>query len=139
MVKLVNIRFFEGGQAHEAFTRNGIKVRTRVLKHLSRSEVEVIARVLGGSFLSTPPLEDSSIEWTVAFEPVKGFKIYYLMRRNEPEFEDELQVLYDAEKLPFSIPAEDVSNFTLLYANALIYAARKILGRKDIPEISSYL
>jgi len=138
-VKLVNIRFFEGGQAHESFVRNGMKARTSILKHVNRREAEILAEALGGFFLHPPPIEDSSIEWAVAFEPVKNFKICYLMRRNEPEFEDELQILYDVEEAPFSIPAEDVADFTLLYANAMIYGVRSILGRKDIPGISRYL
>ncbi|RLI27140.1 MAG: hypothetical protein DRO52_00970 [Candidatus Hecatellales archaeon] len=138
-MKLVNIRFFEGGQAHESFIRNGIKIRMQVLKHVRRGEAERVAEALGGFFLDPPPLEDSSIEWALAFEPLKNFRICFLMRRNEPEFEDELQILYDVEGLPFLPPAEDVADFTLLYANAIIYAVRKVLGREDIPGISSYL
>jgi hypothetical protein len=139
MAKLVNIRFFEGGQAHESFVRNGMKVRTQILKHVSRGEAEILVESLGGVFLEPPPIEDASIEWAVAFEPVKNFKICYLMRRNEPEFEDELQVLYDVGELSFNIPAEDVASFTILYANAMIYAVRRVLGREDIPGISGYL
>lgn len=136
---LVNIRFFEGGQAHEAFIKSGIKIRTKVLKHLSRDEARIVAEALGGSFLPAPPMEDESIDWVVVFEPLKNFKIYYLMRRNEPEFEDEIQVLYNVEGFQIEITAEDVSNFTLLYANAMIYAVRKVLGRRDIPGVSTYL
>ncbi|RLI30526.1 MAG: hypothetical protein DRO46_00205 [Candidatus Hecatellales archaeon] len=138
-MKLVNIVFFEGGKAHEAFIRNGLKIRTEILKHVNKEEAGKAAEAVGGKLLDPPPLEDPSIDWAVAFEPIRNLKIVYLMRRNEPEFPDEIQVLYDVEGLPFRVPAEDVADFTILYANALIYAVKNVVGRKDIPGIGSYL
>ncbi|MHC1586801.1 MAG: hypothetical protein ACXQTV_04585 [Candidatus Hecatellaceae archaeon] len=138
-MKLVNIKFFEGGQAHEAFIRNALKVRMEILKHVGREEARRAAEVLGGEFLEPPPLDDPAIEWAVAFEPFKNFKICYLMRRHEPEFADEVQVLYDVEGLPFKLPAEDVADFTVLYTNAFIYAVKNVVGRRDLPSVGSYL
>ena len=138
-MKLVNINFFEGGKAHESFVRNAIKLRTEILKHVSKEEAKLAAEAVGGAILDPPPIDDSAVEWAVFFEPIRNLKICYLMRRNEPEFPDELQVLYEVEGLPFKIPGEDISVFTVLYANALIYAVKNVVGRRDIPGIGSYL
>jgi len=133
---LVDIRAFEGGHAHHRFIEESLKQRMEVLKRISREDAFKVAEALGASVVDLKI--DDATEWAIKFTPFKGLDIYFVMQRYSPEFEDRLLVFYDRRALDLGVPAEDASDFTVLYANAMIYAARKVLG-KELPRLSRYL
>lgn len=132
---LVGLEAFEGGTVHKKFVRESLKQRVEILKHLTKEDVGKIVELIGGEVVDFKL--DESTDWVVMVKPFKGFEIYYLLQRGEPEFEDQLTVLFSKESLNWKITAEDVSDFVILYANVLIYAAKKI--RKDLPKLGVYL
>ena len=62
-------------------------------------------------------------------EPIRSLKIYYILQRNSPEFEDEVLTFYDKEIKKIKIPIDDLYDFTRLCANALVRVARSVLKR----------
>lgn len=132
---LVGLEAFEGGSVHKKFVTESLKSRTKILKHLTREDMKKVVKLIGGELVDFKL--DESTEWVVSVKPFKNFEIYYLLQRGEPEFEDRLLVLFSKSSLEWRIPAEDVSDFAILYANILVYAAKKV--RKNLPKISQYL
>ncbi|MEM4699827.1 MAG: hypothetical protein QXT74_02615 [Candidatus Nezhaarchaeales archaeon] len=133
---LIDIRGFEGGYAHHRFLEEALRQRLQVIKHLTLNDVKKVAEALGGELIDFKI--DDSTEWVLRLSPFKGFDIYFVLQRYFPEFEDRLLAFYNREAPSLGIPAEDASDFTVLYANAIIYAARRLLG-KELPKISRYL
>ncbi|WP_309492125.1 hypothetical protein [Candidatus Hecatella orcuttiae] len=134
--KLVGIEAFEGGWAHKKFLDRALKERAKILARISREEAGKLAEAVGGRL--TELLEEAA-EWVIVVSPLPKLEVYYVLKRYAPEFEDVLQAFYRRKDLELSLPAEDISEFTVLYANALIYAARQILGKDDLPHLSRYL
>ncbi len=133
---LIDIRGFEGGQAHHRFLEESLKQRLPVIKHLSRDDAARVAEALGGELVDFKI--DEATEWALRVSPFKGFHIYFVLQRYSPEFEDRLLAFYNKEAPELGVPAEDASDFTVLYANAIIYAARRTLNR-ELPRLSRYL
>jgi len=133
---LVSLKNFEGGLVHDRAVKAALKLRLEVLRHIVRSEAEQVINSIGGKLVNIRI--DDATDWAVYVEPLPKFEIYYFLQRYSPEFEDSLMALYSKESLELGISAEDVTQFTILYANALIYYAKKIL-KKDLPKISRYL
>ncbi|MEM2213888.1 MAG: hypothetical protein QXD66_05940 [Candidatus Nezhaarchaeales archaeon] len=133
---LVSIREFEGGYAHDRFLKNAVQLRTKVLKDLTQEEVKVVAMAVGGLVVDFK-IDDATL-WAIAVTPLPGFHIVYCMQKYSPEFEDTIEVLFSRKAVEFGIPAEDASEWAILYLNAMIYAVRRIL-KKDIERVSHYL
>ncbi|MEM0240816.1 MAG: hypothetical protein QXQ03_01620 [Candidatus Nezhaarchaeales archaeon] len=133
---LVSIREFEGGYVHDRFLRNAVQLRAKVLKDLTQEEVKVVAMAVGGRVVDLK-INDATA-WAIAVTPLPGFHIVYCMQKYSPEFEDTLEVLFSKKAIEFGIPAEDVSEWAILYLNAMIYAVRRVL-KKDVEKISHYL
>ncbi len=132
---LVGLEAFEGGSVHKKFVTESLKSRTEILKHLTKEDMEKVVKLVGGEIVDFKL--DESTDWVVTVKPFQNFEIYYLLQRGEPEFEDRLLVLFSKKSLEWKIPAEDVSDFVILYANVLIYAAKKV--KENLPKISQYL
>ncbi|MGP3666853.1 MAG: DUF3786 domain-containing protein [Candidatus Bathyarchaeota archaeon] len=132
---LVGLEAFEGGFYHKKFVEESLKERTKVLKHLSIEDMIKIVPIVGGEVVNLKIGE--STDWAVMVKPIPSFEIFYILQRGEPEFEDKIHVLFSKDALNLGIPAEDVADFVVLYANALIYAAKKV--KSDLPKISRYL
>ena len=132
----VSIREFEGGLAHDRFLRNAIQLRVKALKDLTPDEAKVVAMAIGGRLVDFKI--DDATAWAIAVTPLPGFHIVYCMQKYSPEFEDTIEVLFSRKALEFGIPAEDASEWAILYMNAMIYAIRRVL-KKDVERISQYL
>jgi len=133
---LIDIRGFEGGQAHHRFLEESLRQRLIIIKHLNRDDARKVAEALGGEVVDFKI--DEATEWALKFTPFKGFDIYFILQRYSPEFEDRLMAFYNKDAPNIGVPAEDASDFTILYANAIIYAARRVLS-KELPRLSRYL
>jgi hypothetical protein len=133
---LIDIRGFEGGQAHHRFVSEALRQRLIIIGRLSREDASKVAAALGGELVDLKI--DEATEWALKFTPFKGFEVYFVLQRYSPEFEDRLLAFYNKEAPSLGIPAEDASDFTVLYANAIIYAAKRVSG-KELPKISRYL
>lgn len=132
---LIGIESFEGGSAHKKFVNTSLKARLEILQLISQDEMERIVKIVGGE-LADCKIDDTTV-WTATVKPMLKFEIFYFLQKGEPEFENQLVTLYSKDAVEIGIPAEDVADFTILYANALIYAAKKI--KIDLPKISRYL
>ncbi len=133
---LIDIRSFEGGQAHHRFVEESLKQRLAVIGLLNRGDMVKVAEALGAALVDLKI--DDATEWAIKFSPFKGLSLYFILQKYSPEFEDKLLVLYGKEALELGVPAEDASDFAILYANAIIYAAKKVLN-KQLPRLSRYL
>lgn len=133
---LIDIRGFEGGYAHYRFLEEALRQRLQIIRHLTLDDIEKVAEALGGELVDFKI--DDSTEWALRVSPFRGFDIYFVLQRYFPEFEDRLLVFYNREAPSLGVPAEDASDFAVLYANAIIYAAKRLLG-KELPKISRYL
>ena len=133
---LVDIRSFEGGQAHHRFIEESLRQRLTIIGLLNRDDMAKVAEALGATLVDLKI--DDATEWAIKFSPFKGFNLYFILQKYSPEFEDKLLVLYGKEALELGVPAEDASDFAILYANAIIYAAKKVLS-KPLPRLSRYL
>ena len=89
---------------------------------MDNSTVEKVAKSVGGVVVDFAL--DSASEWAVMMEPIKNLKIYYILQRYSPEFDNEVTVLYDKEVRRIGIPMDDLYDFTRLCANALVRAAK---------------
>ena len=61
-------------------------------------------------------------------EPLRDVKIYFVLQRYSPEFENEVLIFYGKETGSVGIPVEDLYDFTHLCADALVRAAMGITG-----------
>lgn len=134
--ELVSIRELEGGVAHDRFLKNAVQLRVKALKDLTLEEVKVVAMAIGGRLVDFKI--DDATAWAVAVTPLPGFNIVLCMQKYSPEFEDTMEVLFSRKAVEFGIPAEDASEWAILYLNAMIYAVRRVL-KKDVERISHYL
>jgi len=133
---LVGLAAFEGGSVHEGLVKRALAFRVRIIRELISSEVAQVANYMGGRLVDCKI--DEATDWTLALRPFATFEIYFFLQRYAPEFEDSIQVMYPKEALEIGLPGEDVATLTILFANAIVYCARKILGR-ELPKVSRYL
>ncbi|NIN53741.1 MAG: hypothetical protein GTN80_11820 [Nitrososphaeria archaeon] len=133
--RLRGLDAFEGGREHKKQLQNALSQRVKILRLIEENEVEAIAEFVGGEVVDCKI--DDATEWVIAFRPLPILEIYYFLQRYSPEFEDSVVTFYSREALDLEISAEDVTQFTILYANALIYSAKKRKG--DLPKLSRYL
>jgi len=133
---LIGLAAFEGGSVHEELVKRAMAFRVRIIKQLASSEVAQVADYMGGRLVDCKI--DEATAWTLRVHPFDGFEIYYFLQKYAPEFEDNIHVMYSKDALELRLPGEDVASLTILFANALVYCARKILGR-ELPRISRYL
>jgi hypothetical protein len=85
---------------------------------------EQIASFVGGKLVDLAL--DSATDWAIMMEPISNLRIYYVLQRYSPEFEDEVIALYGKETASIGIPIDDLYDFTRLCANALVRAAKNI-------------
>jgi len=134
--ELVSIRELEGGLAHDRFLKSAVQLRVKALKDLTPEEAKIIAMTIGGRLVDFKI--DDATAWAIAVTPLPGFHIVFCMQKYSPEFEDIIEVLFSRKAIELGIPAEDASEWAILYLNAMIYAVRRVL-KKDVERISHYL
>ena len=134
--ELVSIRELEGGLAHDRFLKSAVQIRVKALKDLTPEEAKIVAMAIGGRLVDFKI--DDATAWAIAVTPLPGFHIVFCMQKYSPEFEDAIEVLFSRKAIELGIPAEDASEWAILYLNAMIYAVRRAL-KKDVDRISHYL
>ncbi len=134
--ELVSIRELEGGLAHDRFLKNAVQLRVKALKDLTPEEAKMVAMAVGGRLVDFKI--DDATAWAIAVTPLPGFHIVFCMQKYSPEFEDTIEVLFSRKAIELGMPAEDASEWAILYLNAMIYVVRHVL-KKDVERVSHYL
>jgi len=133
---LIGLPAFEGGSVHEGLVKRAMALRVQIVKQFTPSEISQVADYMGGKLVDCKI--DEATAWTLGLRPFDRFEIYYFLQKYAPEFEDNIHVMYSRDALEIGLPGEDVASLTIIFANAVIYCARKVLGR-DLPKISRYI
>lgn len=108
----------------DSMHKREMAVRTKDLRLVNKAMVEKIASFVGGKLVDLTL--DSATDWAIIMEPISNLRIYYVLQRYSPEFEDEVIALYGKETANIGIPIDDLYDFTRLCANALVRAAKNI-------------
>lgn len=112
----------EGSYAIDSMHKREMAVRTKDLRLVDKAKAEKIAAIVGG--MTVDLAIDSASEWAIMMQPIKRLKIYYILQRYSPEFDDEVTVFYNKEVRDIGIPLDDLYDFTRLCANALVRASK---------------
>ena len=99
-------------------------IRTKDLRLVNKAMAEHIASLVGGRLVDLTL--DSATDWAIMMEPISNLRIYYVLQRYSPEFEDEVITFYGKETASIGIPIDDLYDFTRLCANALVRAAKNL-------------
>jgi hypothetical protein len=110
--------------AIDSMHKREMAIRTKDLRLVTKAMAQQIATLVGGTLVDLTM--DSATDWAIMMKPVRGLRIYYVLQRYSPEFEDEVLTLYGKETPSLGIPIDDLYDFTRLCANALVRAARNI-------------
>ena len=107
--------------AIESMHKKEMAVRTKELSKVDKARAQQVASHVGGRVVELAI--DEASDWAVMMEPLRDLKIYFVLQRNSPEFEDEVLTFYGKETARIGIPVEDLYDFTHLCADALVRAA----------------
>jgi hypothetical protein len=102
-------------------------IRTKDLRLVNKALAEKIALLVGGELVDLNI--DSATEWVIIMQPLNNLRIYYILQRYSPEFDDEVIVLYGKDTASIGIPIDDLYDFTRLCANALVRGAKANLSQ----------
>lgn len=122
VVALKELGYGEGCRPIESMHKREMTIRTKELRKTTKDQVEKIIQRIGGKMVDFSVNE--ATEWAVVFSPLQNLKIYYLLQRYSPEFEDEILTFYGKETKDINIPIDDLYDFTRLYANSLVRASK---------------
>jgi hypothetical protein len=114
----------QSNYAIDSMHKREMAIRTKDLRLVNKAMAEQIASFVGGKLVDLTL--DSATDWTIMMEPINNLRIYYVLQRYSPEFEDEVIALYGKETANIGIPIDDLYDFTRLCANALVRAAKNI-------------
>ena len=121
LLSLKEMGYGQGCLAIDNMHKREMAVRTKELRLIDKKAAGQIASVVGGELVDL--IIDSATDWTIMMSPLKNLRIFYLLQRYEPEFEDEILTFYGKEAANIGIPIDDLYDFTRLCANALVRAA----------------
>jgi hypothetical protein len=110
--------------AIDSMHKREMAIRTKDLRHVNKLMAERIASLVGGKLVDLTI--DSASDWAIMMEPINNLRIYFVLQRYNPEFEDEVRALYSRGAASIGIPIDDLYDFTRLCANALARAAKNI-------------
>ena len=122
VLALKELGYGQSCYAIDSMHKREMAFRTKDLRLIDKNTARLISTVVGGKRVNLS-INDAS-EWAIMMEPIRNLKIYYVLQRNSPEFEDEVLTFYDKEIKNIEIPIDDLYDFTRLCANALVRAAR---------------
>jgi hypothetical protein len=114
--------------AIEGMHKKEMAARTEELRKVDKAMARQIAGQVGGKVVDL--VIDDATDWAIVMEPLRDLKIYFVLQRYSPEFEDEVLTFYGAETTGIGIPVEELFDFTHLCANALVRAAISCLSPK---------
>jgi hypothetical protein len=127
VLALKELGYGQGCYAIDSMHKREMAIRTKDLRLVDKKTARLVSTVVGGKLVNLSVNEAS--EWTIMMQPIRSLKIYYVLQRNSPEFEDEVLTFYDKEIKNIEIPIDDLYDFTRLCANALVRVAKSILVR----------
>ncbi len=127
VLAIKELGYGESGYIIDRMHRKEMANRTQELQLADRVKAEQMSSLVGGRLVDLRI--DSATDWAIMMEPVRNLKIYYVLQRYSPEFEDEVLVFFGREIINIEIPIDDLYDFTRLCANALVRAARNICAR----------
>ena len=110
--------------AIDSMHKREMTIRTKDLRIVNKAIADQIASIAGGKLVDLTL--DSATDWAIMIEPLKNLKIYYVLQRYSPEFEDEVITFYGKETTSIGIPVDDLYDLTRLCANALVRAAKNL-------------
>jgi hypothetical protein len=100
--------------------------RTKELSKVDNAMAQHVADIVGGKVVNLAI--DDATAWAIVMEPLRNVKIYFILQRYSPEFEDEVLTFYGEKTTSVGIPVEDLFDFTHLCADALVRAAVSCLS-----------
>jgi hypothetical protein len=127
VLALKELGYGQGCYAIDSMHKREMAIRTKDLKFLDKKTALLVSKVVGANLVNLAI--DEASEWAIMMEPIKSLKIYYILQRNSPEFEDEVLTFYDKAIKNIEIPIDDLYDFTRLCANALVRVTRSVLKR----------
>ena len=125
VLALKEMGYGEGSYAIDSMHKREMAIRTKDLRLVDKAMAERIVSLVGGKLVDLTL--DSATDWAIMVEPINNLRIYYVLQRYSPEFEDEVIALYGKEAAGIGIPIDDLYDFTRLCANALVRASKNIL------------
>jgi hypothetical protein len=93
VLALKELGYGQGCFAIDSMHKREKAIRTKDLRLLDKNNARLVATVVGGKLVNLSI--DEASEWAILIEPVRNLKIYYVLQRNSPEFEDEVLTSYD--------------------------------------------
>jgi len=127
LLALTEMGYGQSCYAIDSMHRREMAIRTIDLGLVNKVIAEKIALLVGGEMVDLTL--DSATEWAIMMQPLNNLRIYYILQRYSPEFEDEVRALYGKETAKIGIPLDDLYDFTRLCANALVRAAKNSLSQ----------
>ena len=127
VLAIKELGYGESSHIIESMHRREMANRTQELRLVDKAMAEQISALVDGKLVDLRI--DSATDWAIMMEPIRNLKIYYVLQRYSPEFEDEVYVFFGKEIKNIEIPIDDLYDFTRLCANALVRAAKKIRTR----------
>jgi hypothetical protein len=127
VLALKELGYGQGCYAIDSMHKREMAIRTKDLRLVDKNTAGLVSSVAGGKLVNLGINEAS--EWAIRMEPIRNLKIYYILQRNSPEFEDEVLTFYDKAIKNIEIPIDDLYDFTRLCANVLVRVARSVLNR----------
>jgi hypothetical protein len=112
--------------AIERMHKKKMAERTKELSKVDKTMAQQIGAHVGGKIVDLTI--DDATDWAIVMEPLCNVKIYFVLQRYSPEFEDEVLTFYGQETTSVDIPVEDLFDFTHLCADALVRAAVRCLS-----------
>ena len=125
VLALKELGYGQSCYAIDSMHKREMAIRTKDLRLIDKKTARLVSTVVGGKLVNLGINEAS--EWAIMMEPIQNLKIYYILQRNSPEFEDEVLTFYDKEIENIEIPIDDLYDFTRLCANALVRVARNLM------------
>jgi hypothetical protein len=107
--------------AIESMHKKEMAERTEELSKVDKATAQQVAARIGGRVVDLTI--DDATDWAIMMEPLRNLKIYFVLQRYSPEFDDEVLTFYGGETASVGIPVEDLYDFTHLCADALVRAA----------------
>ena len=127
VVALKELGYGESCRPIEFMHKREMAIRTKDLRKTTKAKAVKITEKMGGEIVDFSVNE--ATEWAIVFTPLKNLKIYYLLQRYRPEFEDEILTFYGKETQNIGIPIDDLYDFTRLFANALVRSAKEMISQ----------
>jgi hypothetical protein len=124
VLALKEMGYGESCYAIDSMHKREMAVRTKELRLVNKAVAEKIASLVGGKLVDLTL--DSATDWAIMMEPINNLRIYYILQRYSPEFEDEVVALYGKAVAGIGIPVDDLYDFTRLCANVLVRAVKNI-------------